>query len=77
MLHPSYRLQDILFRGVVLRHVGRAQHRQTHAAGEVSGIDHRDVFKGFGRLHGVLVALADVPCHRNVDDVSFSAKNRS
>ena len=33
------------------------------------GINHRNIFKGLGRLQGVLVALADVLCHCNVNDI--------
>ena len=66
-LHPDDRRHDLLLRGVVLRQMGRAQHHQPQTAGEVAGVDHCDILKGFCRLQGVLIAAADVPGHGDVD----------
>ena len=54
---------------MMLRHIGRAQNHQPHAAGEVPGIKDCDVFKGFRRLTGILITVAYVPCHCNMNDV--------
>ena len=68
-LHPLHGFHNLRLCGMMLRHIGGAQHCQPHAAGEMSRIYHRDVFKGFCRLKGVLISLADVLGHCDVDDI--------
>ncbi len=68
-LHPLHRFQDFLLGGMVLRHIGRAQHDHSHAAGKMSRVNHRDVLKGLCRLAGILISHADMLCHGDVDYV--------
>ena len=68
-LHPLDRRHDLRLRHMVFRHMGGPQHRQAHAAGQVPGVYHRNVIKGFRGLKGVLVSHADVLCHGNMDYV--------
>ena len=68
-LQPLHRLYDLLLRGMVLRQIRRAQYRKAHAAGEMPGVNDRHVFKGLRRLQGILIALTDVSCHRDMDHI--------
>ena len=49
--------------------MGRIENGKAHAAGKVAGIDYRDILKGLGRLQGVLVSLADMLRHGDMNHV--------
>ena len=54
------------FCGMVLRQISGIQHHKPHAAGEMSGVHHRNILKRFRRFHGILIPPADIPGHGNM-----------
>ena len=55
--------------GMFFSHGGGIQYDQAHAAGEVSGVQHGDIFKGFCRFQGIVISVAGMLCHGDVDHV--------
>ena len=43
--------------------------RSTHAAGKMAGIQYRDVLKGFGGFQRIVISLADMLCHGDMNDI--------
>ena len=54
---------------MIFRQTGRAQNGQAQSAGEMSRVDHSNIFKGLCRLKGVLITQADVFSHGDMDDI--------
>ena len=60
------RFYDLRLCRMMLRHISRAHYCQSHTAGKVPGIKNRNILKGFRRFKGILIALADMLCHRDM-----------
>ena len=64
-----YILDNLLLCGMILRHIGGIQNRQTHTAGQMSRINDSHIFKRLCSQNCVMIPVAGMFCHGNMNHI--------